>query len=290
MKLRLENVTKTYGQTVALNSITLDIGFGIFGLIGRNGSGKTTLLRVLSGEFKPSKGRVTLDGGDISLNPDYSRIIGYLPQRSKTIPVISLYSYLEFACIYKKIKAGERRNEIFRCLKAVGLENQYKRRLSDLSDGMLRRAEIASVMVGDPKILVLDCPTAGLDPEERLSFYNLLYSLGPHKAIILSTQILDDAERLCDSVAILDRGRLVYAGATTELILSLLDKTWECTLTPEAEALILKKTLVTSVRYRDGMPLVRYVDHSANTENSEKTIPTLHDAYINALGGLKISK
>lgn len=290
MKIKVESVSKSFRGINALNSVCFEAGSGIYGLAGRNGAGKSVLLRILAAEQKPSSGRVTLDGRDIQNIPDYVARVGYLPQRSKAMPLVSLYSYLDIVCVRKKISAGGRKSEIFRVLNLLGLEYLYKTRLSELSDGTLRRAEIAAALIGDPRILIFDCPTTGLDPEERLSFYNLMYQMARTRTIILSTQLLGDAERFCKNIAILDKGRLIYAGATDELVLSLLDKTWECPAEPETEPQFMRKNFVTSAGYNRDRFSVRYIGLRAESDNSERTVPTLHDAYIHILGGLKTGR
>ena len=291
MNIEIKNLTKIYprGKKKALDGVNISIGEGIFGLIGRNGAGKTTLMRIVATIMDATEGEIYFDGKELNANKDEFRSsLGYLPQSTKLMPQLNIVEFLDYVCIMKGIKnKSERQSRIAAAIETVGLVGEEKKRLRNYSGGMLRRAGIAQALIGDPKVLIIDEPTTGLDPEERLYFLNLLSKIARDRTIIFSTHITADIEHLCQNICVLEQGEVKYLGVKGEFIDRIEGKLWEHTGTPEDEDLLRRETTVTSVTYVDGSPRVRYVADEAMTENSQNIKPTLEDAYIYALGGVK---
>ena len=291
MNIEIKNLTKIYprGKKKALDGVNISIGEGIFGLIGRNGAGKTTLMRIVATIMDATDGAIYFDGKELNTNKDEFRSsLGYLPQSTKLMPQLNIVEFLDYVCIMKGIKnKSERQSRITAAIETVGLVGEEKKRLRNYSGGMLRRAGIAQALIGDPKVLIIDEPTTGLDPEERLYFLNLLSKIARDRTIIFSTHITADIEHLCQNICVLEQGEVKYLGVKGEFIDRIEGKLWEHTGTPEDEEMLRRETTVTSVTYVDGSPRVRYVADEAKTENSQNIKPTLEDAYIYALGGVK---
>ena len=291
MKIEIKNLTKIYprGKKKALNGVNIEIGQGIFGLIGRNGAGKTTLMRIVATIMDATDGEIFFDGKELKTNKDEFRSsLGYLPQSTKLMPRMNIVEFLDYVCILKGIKnKAERKERIASAIETVGLVGEEKKRLGKYSGGMLRRAGIAQALIGDPKVLIIDEPTTGLDPEERLYFLNLLSKIAMERTIIFSTHITADIEHLCNNICVLEQGEVKYLGEKAEFINRIDGKLYEHTGSQYEEEQLRKDTVVTSVAYVDGKPRVRYVAEAPLFEDSVSVAPTLEDSYIYALGGVK---
>ncbi len=291
MKIEIKNLTKIYprGKKKALNGVNIEIGQGIFGLIGRNGAGKTTLMRIVATIMDATDGEIFFDGKELKANKDEFRSsLGYLPQSTKLMPRMNIVEFLDYVCILKGIKnKAERKERIASAIETVGLVGEEKKRLGKYSGGMLRRAGIAQALIGDPKVLIIDEPTTGLDPEERLYFLNLLSKIAMERTIIFSTHITADIEHLCNNICVLEQGEVKYLGEKSEFISRIDGKLYEHIGSQYEEEQLRKDTVVTSVAYVDGRPRVRYVAEAPLFEGSVPVAPTLEDSYIYALGGVK---
>jgi len=291
MNIEIKNLTKIYprGKKKALNGVNITIGQGIFGLVGRNGAGKTTLMRILATVMDATGGEIYFDGKKQNENKDEFRSsLGYLPQSTKLMPRMNIVEFLDYVCILKGIKDKTARKEkIANAIETVGLVGEEKKRLGKYSGGMLRRAGIAQALIGDPKVLIIDEPTTGLDPEERLYFLNLLSKIAMERTIIFSTHITADIEHLCNNICVLEQGEVKYLGEKSAFIDRIEGKTFEHIGTPAEEEHLRKNATVTSVAYIDGKPRVRYVADAPLFKASVSVLPSLEDAYIYALGGVK---
>ena len=289
MELTIQHISKSYNKGVfALDDISFSIPSGVYGLIGRNGAGKTTLLRIMASVLTPTSGELLIDGKPITENLSaYRKMIGYLPQNTKLMPQLNIVEFLEYMAMLKGIRdKTELKYEVERCIEIAGLGNERKKRLSKYSGGMLRRAGIAQALLGDPKIIIVDEPTTGLDPEERLHFLNLISSIGVEKNIILSTHIIHDIENICPNVCILNKGKMMYSGSTVGMIDRIKDILWEAVITPGEEVALKQKVVVTNVTYTYGKPIVRYIAKESMCEGSVQIPATLEDSYIYAVGGV----
>lgn len=223
MDVTITGLTKQYRRGVcALDGVDLRIGAGTTGLLGANGAGKTTLMRILTGILRPSTGTVTVGGHDLGSavgRLGVKRMLGYLPQEIDLYPDLTGRELLDYFALLKGVDDRRaRREQIDALLELVGLTEAARRRVGGYSGGMKRRIGIAQALLGDPKLIIVDEPTAGLDPEERMRFRALLASLGDNRTVVLSTHILEDVAQTCPEVAVLAAGRLVYRGATTKLV------------------------------------------------------------------------
>ena len=291
MIIEIKNLTKIYprGKKKALNNVDITIPKGIFGLIGRNGAGKTTLMRIVATVMDATGGEILFDGKELKANKDEFRSsLGYLPQSTKLMPRLNIVEFLYYVCIMKGMKDKALRQEKIKwAIETVGLVGEEKKRLGNYSGGMLRRAGIAQALIGDPKVLIIDEPTTGLDPEERLYFLNLLSKIASERTIIFSTHITADIEHLCTNICVLEQGEVKYLGQKSAFIEKIAGKTWEITCTPADEEMLRREAIVTSVAYVEGQPCVRYVSDEPILPAAQITNPTLEDAYIYTLGGVK---
>ncbi|MBE6799067.1 MAG: ATP-binding cassette domain-containing protein [Ruminococcaceae bacterium] len=289
--IEIKNLTKIYprGKKKALDNVSLVIPNGIFGLIGRNGAGKTTIMRIIATVMSATSGEIYFDGKELNANKDEFRSsLGYLPQSTKLMPRLNIVEFLDYVCIMKGIKdKGERKEKIANAIETVGLVGEEKKRLRNYSGGMLRRAGIAQALIGDPKVLIIDEPTTGLDPEERRYFLNLLSKIAVDRTVIFSTHITADIENLCKNICVLELGEVKFLGEKADFVGRIEGKIFQHIGTSEDEAFLRKQTVVTSVSHIDGKPHIRYVADEAFTDTSTPVEPTLEDAYIYALGGIR---
>ncbi len=290
MKITVENLSKRYNKKVlALNDVNLELNGGVLGLIGRNGAGKTTLMRILATAIKQTEGSVKFDDKDIFKHlKEYRSKLGYLPQTTSLMPTMNIYEFLDYMCVLKKItKKADRIDEIDRVVNIVGLEDEKKKRLGKYSGGMLRRAGIAQALLGSPALLIIDEPTTGLDPEERLYFLNLLSQISYTQTTLLSTHIIHDIESICENVCVLEKGNVMYSGSTADLTATVEGKVWQVTCSAQEAEKLKADNLAVSVAYVAGRPVVRYIAEASAVEGSELVAATLEDAYIHSLGGVK---
>jgi ABC-type multidrug transport system ATPase subunit len=221
MDLIIQGLSKTYGNGVkALDNVSLTIPTGMFGLLGPNGAGKSTLMRILATLQEADAGTVKLGDLDVLNEKDkVRRVLGYLPQEFGVYPRVSAYEMLDHIALLKGVtNTGERKSLVEALLQKVNLWDQRKRRLSGFSGGMKQRFGIAQSLIGEPKLIIVDEPTAGLDPGERNRFYNLLTEIGENVVVILSTHIVQDVQELCNNMAIINKGKLLYAGAPNDAL------------------------------------------------------------------------
>jgi len=251
--LKIEAVDKTYRAGVtALRGFSLELGPGILGLLGPNGAGKSTLMRILATVTRPTGGRVLWRGEDVARHPgELRRVLGYLPQDFGIYPNLSAREFLEYLAAVKGLAGRSARARITELLELVNLTAAGRRPLGSYSGGMRQRVGIAQALLNDPRLLIVDEPTVGLDPEERVRFRGLLTELAGERIVILSTHIVNDVEAAATEIAIIDRGRLLAHATPEELLRAVEGRVWELTV-PGAEAAAARRRLVVSGTARRG--------------------------------------
>ena len=284
MKLLIENVSKRYkgSDLYALRNLTLDIGPGILGLLGPNGAGKSTLMRIVATITRPTHGTVSWNGSDIAKRPDEIRaVLGYLPQDFGVYPNLNADEFLSYMAAIKGVAPEAAKERIEDLLAFVNLIEARKRPLGEYSGGMKQRIGIAQALLNDPKILIVDEPTVGLDTEGRVRFRHLLAELAGDRVVILSTHIVSDVEAAANDIAIINRGHLVVRSSPEELLQSVEGKVWDWVI-PSAELTDAKQShLISSILRRgDGLHTRVVAETSPADEARLASSPTLEEAYL----------
>jgi ABC-type multidrug transport system ATPase subunit len=286
MELRIENLSKTYQNGVkALDNVSLTIPSGMYGLLGPNGAGKSTLMRTLATLQEPDGGTASL--GDIDVlkqKNEMRRRLGYLPQEFGVYPSTSAQDMLSYIALLKGVtKAKERRELVAWMLKRVNLYDDRKKVLTGFSGGMRQRFGIAQALIGDPQLLIVDEPTAGLDPGERNRFYNLLAEIGEQVIVILSTHIVDDVTDLCTNTAIINNGRVLYQGRPQDAIAQLNGRMWQISIAKAELASYEQRYQVVSSRLVGGRPLLHVYSASPLSEGFNPCAPNLEDVFFSKI-------
>ena len=286
-QLEIRNLCKTYGNGVrALDDVTLDIPTGLFGLLGPNGAGKSTLMRTIATLQEPDEGAITLGGLDLLRDKlAVKRVLGYLPQEFGFPPKDTALEFLNHFCLLNGIASRSQRIKLVdSLLQRVNLWEARKRRLDTFSGGMRQRLGIAQAMIGNPKLIIVDEPTAGLDPEERVRFHNLLSEIGEQVVVILSTHIVEDVNDLCPQMAIINRGEIVFSGATGQAVADLQGKVWERRIAKADLVAHKAKHRVLSTRLFAGQHFIRVFQDQSPGEGFVPVEAKLEDVYFMHLG------
>jgi len=285
MEIIVDNLNKKFKDKNVLNDLNLNINEGMFGLLGRNGAGKTTFMRILTTLLEKDSGNIKINGIQIEDKNSIRKIIGYLPQNFSFYPNMTVYETMDYLGVLSKISKKDRRKRITMLLDEVHLFDERQTSVKALSGGMKRRLGIAQALINKPKVLIVDEPTAGLDPEERIRFRNLLAEVSNNKIVILSTHIVGDIEATCDNIGILDKGKLIYKGNSETLRDYAKDKVYEGILTQDVYNKIKKECKIISVVSRGSGVQVRLLSKGKPFDNANKVIPTIEDGYMFMLGG-----
>ena len=282
LKLTIEGVAKIYkGRVSALRDFSLEVGPGILGLLGPNGAGKSTLMRILATITGATGGTVTWNGTDIARSPDTLRaVLGYLPQDFGIYPNLNAVEFLEYLAAAKGLDRGSARQRIDELLQVVNLVEARKRPLGGYSGGMKQRVGIAQALLNNPQLLIVDEPTAGLDPEERVRFRNLLSELAGERIVILSTHIVSDVEASATSIALISQGRLVIHDSPEALLRSVDGRVWEVVVPSADLPAVRQRYLTSSAIHRSDGVHVRLVAETAPARSAIAAVPTLEDAYL----------
>jgi len=292
MQLTIRNLSKTYPNGVqALNDVSLDIPTGMYGLLGPNGAGKSTLMRTLATLQEADSGSAVLqsasDGGvdiDVLKNKDAVRnTLGYLPQEFGIYPRISAVDMLDHLATLKGIPSGSRKAVVNALLQRVNLWDHRKKSVSSYSGGMRQRFGIAQALIGDPKLIIVDEPTAGLDPGERNRFYNLLSEIGENVIVILSTHIVDDVRELCSNMAIINGGQVLYAGAPDTALKQLEGKIWEKSITKAELDDYQSRYQIISSKLVAGKPIIHVYSDTSPGDGFQHTAAGLEDVFFSKI-------
>ncbi|MFG1926505.1 ABC transporter ATP-binding protein [Cryptosporangium sp. NPDC048952] len=279
--IEITGLTRRFRRVEALRGVDLTVPGGMFGLLGSNGAGKTTLMRTLAGVIRPTSGTVIVGGHDVTSRDGrlaVQRRLGYLPQDVGVYPDLSAAQFLDYVALLKGLDdTAARRRQVSELLETVGLSDVAGRRLKGFSGGMRRRVGIAQALLGDPALIIVDEPTAGLDPEERIRFRTLLTTIAAGRTVLLSTHIVEDVAQTCGTTAVMAAGRVVYTGPVSDLVAAGEGRTWEVTqagpLPPSAGTVVSAVALGSAVTYR-------VVAAEAPTPDAVRVTPNLEDGYV----------
>lgn len=282
MTLELEELTKNYKDKVALCDITFSFTPGIYGLLGPNGAGKSTMMNLITDNLMPTNGRVLLDGKSIDeLGSEYRKLLGYMPQQQNIYPELSLRRFLYFMAALKGLKKSEADKDIEYYAKMVRLDDVMGKKLDAFSGGMRQRALIAQALIGNPKILILDEPTAGLDPKERIRIRNLISEIARDKIVIIATHVVTDIEFIAKEIIMLNSGKIIRSGSPLDLLEELDGKVWNIFLADEDIGEINEKFKVSNISRDSGGIIARIITDSYDGRWEKETVrPNLEDLYL----------
>lgn len=291
MNITIEKVSKLYGDLIALERVDLSLEHGVYGLLGPNGAGKTTLLRIVTDLLAPSSGRVLLDGKDIAvLGADFRKRLGYLPQDFGFYPNFTVVQFLLYIARLKGLTKQEAKEQTGQLLHLVGLEDKAGKKMKGLSGGQRQRVGIAQALLGDPDFLVLDEPTAGLDPEERIRFRGIVSGLSRQKIVILSTHIVSDLEAAANQVILLKKGCVLDMKQPHELLEEINGLVWTVTVPAGTEKPLMIAHPCSNVLHMDGQTVLRLLAEEKPHPEAVMTVPNMEDLYLYCFGNRKSSE
>ena len=282
MKLEIRHVTKRYRDKTAVADVSLTLTAGVWGLLGANGAGKTTLMRMLAGILQPTDGKILYDGVEIgALGAAYREKLGYLPQEFGFYPEFTVQDYLEYMAALKGLPRAEAARQIDALLERVSLTEVRRKKIVKLSGGMKRRVGIAQALLNDPEILILDEPTAGLDPGERVRFRNLLSEFAQERIVLISTHIVSDVEYIAAENAVMKNGGIIAVDTTEGLVQQIEGKVWQGSVPAEELTRWEHKLRVVNLRNEpDGTVTLRYLADTPQLPESTPARPKLEDLYL----------
>lgn len=281
MELTLQNITKKYERVLVLNDISLTLKPGIYGLLGANGAGKTTLFRIICRLMEPTHGSIKFNGKNVNQQAEaYRTNLGFLPQDFSYYPDFTGMRFMLYIAALKGLNNTVAKKRSLELLKQVGLEEMKDIKIRKYSGGMKQRLGIAQAMLNNPQILILDEPTVGLDPKERVKFRKLISSFANNKIIILSTHIVADVEYIADEIIVLKKGMILNKGTTDILLKEIQNHVWECFVNMDQINLFEDKFIVSNRKYTENGAVLRIVSTNQPALNAKKVEPSLEDLYL----------
>ena len=282
MELKTIGLIKKFGSKTAVDHLDLTLTNGVYGLLGANGAGKTTLMRLLCDIQEPTSGQILLDGKEIAgLGEAYRDCLGYLPQQFGYYPEFSALDFLLYISSLKGLGESTAQTRSRELLEAVGLSKEGRRRIRTFSGGMKQRLGIAQAMLNDPHILILDEPTAGLDPKERVRFRNLISAFSKDRIVILSTHIVSDVEFIAEEIVMMKSGRVIHFGNPQEITSEIEGQVWECTVPPASAERYAAAYNTSNLRnISENQTVLRIIADRPPMENAVRVQPTLEDLYL----------
>ena len=285
MELRMQNLTKEFGDFTAVDHLNFTMENGVYGLLGVNGAGKTTLMKMLCTLLSPTSGEITCNGREIlGMGADYRRILGYLPQEFGFYPEFTVQDYLSYIAALKGLRPVVAKRRVQELIEKTGLKKAAKKKMKKLSGGMKRRAGIAQAMLNNPRILILDEPTAGLDPNERIRFRNLISELAEDRLVLLSTHIVSDVEYIANQILLMRNGQIVLAGEAQELIDSMEEGVFSLYARKNDISRLMKKYKVSNLKTEhDGVEL-RIIAGKQPSPDAVRVDANLEDVFLYYFG------
>ena len=285
MELKITDLTKKFQDIAAVDGVSYTLTAGVYGLLGVNGAGKTTLMRMLCTLLRPTSGSITWDGRDIfEMDGEYRRILGYLPQDFGYYPDFTVYDYLMYIASIKGLRPVTAETRAEALLRQVGLAEARNKKMKKLSGGMKRRAGIAQAMLGDPRILILDEPTAGLDPNERIRFRNLISELAEERLVLLSTHIVSDIEYIAGEILLMKDGQIKASGTIQELLAAMPEQVWSVNLPKAAVESYMKSYKVSNAKTVPGGAQLRIISAEKPADDAAPETATLEDLFLDYFG------
>ena len=278
--IKIKHLNQYYGRKQALKDVSLTIRTGMFGLLGRNGAGKTTLMKVIATLLPKSEGTVSVCGRSTQSAGEVRKIVGYLPQEFSMYPNMTVYEAMDYLGVLSGLGKAERRERIKELLERVNLTDDRRKKVKALSGGMKRRLGIAQATLHDPKVLIVDEPTAGLDPEERVRFRNLLCEIAEDRIVILSTHIVGDIEATCEDIAVLDEGSVIYQGTVPDLVSMTEGKVYSAQISKRELELLKKDYIVTSMLTLGNNVMARFLAEEKPFSSAKLCEAGVEDAYM----------
>lgn len=282
MELSLSNLTKRYGKFTALKDFSYRFTAGVYGLLGPNGAGKSTLMNIITDNLKPTNGEIRFDGRSTSeMDKEFRKILGYMPQQQGLYPSFTLERFLYYMAALKGMEKSAAKEDISRLMRLVNLQDSGSKRLGGFSGGMKQRAVIAQAMLGDPKIVILDEPTAGLDPKERIHVRNLISEIAFEKIVIIATHIVSDIEFIAKEILLLKSGEIIDSGRSHELCEKIKDKVFEITVGEDKMSEISDRYKISNISKDENNIYIRVISDDPPSNYNYKTCkPDLEDLYL----------
>ncbi len=285
MELKLKEVTREFQGFTAVNHIDYTMNNGVYGLLGVNGAGKTTLMRMLCALLKPSSGRITCNGEDIfTMDGEYRKLLGYLPQDFGYYPDLTVRDYLMYISSLKGLRPSVAKQRIKESLVKVGLTKMADHKMKKLSGGMKRRVGIAQAMLNNPQILILDEPTAGLDPNERVRFRNLISELSEERLVLLSTHIVSDIEYIANQILLMKDGSIEHTGTASEIISAMTERVWSCQVDRSEATKLMEQYKVSNIKSEEEGVTLRILSEVKPTREAVQVKASLEDAFLYYFG------
>lgn len=285
MELQIENISKQYGKQYAIQDLSISFTNGVYGLLGPNGAGKTTLLNIILGIVSSDSGKICLNGVDVKkMGNVYYDQVGYLPQYPQFYKNYSCQEFLYYICVLKGQHKRLIKNKVYKLLELVNLQDVSKKKIGALSGGMRQRLGIAQALANDPKILILDEPTAGLDPKERIRLRNMISKLSKKRIVLLATHIVSDVEYVAKEVVIIDQGKLLDKGDSISLTKGVRNKVWKMEAAEEEINYFLENYSVGNIIPTETGYCLRVISEECPGENAIHMPPTLEDVFLSYFG------
>lgn len=279
MEIKIKNLTKEYDEFLALDEIDISMKNGMFGLLGANGAGKSTLIKILAGVLRATSGEIIMDEEQVTQAQQLRKIVGYIPQKFSFYPHMTVFEIMAYFAALNGIKTGKK-ERIERILEMTHLIDKKNIKINRLSGGMKQRLGIAVALIKEPKLLLVDEPTVGLDPKERVHFSNVLTTFSKDRVILISSHIVSDIESTCENLAILNYGNVIYNGDKQKLIEECDGKVWEFTTNMEHSIELEKKISVSAKNLYNDKVILRVVSEVKPDSNAMEVSPNLNDAYL----------